>query len=138
MRGILKVVLIVLAVLIAATLILKTLGFVGNVTGSILMAPINLIVGLLGMVIGLIAGAFGLVLGLLGAVLGVGVLLIPILILGGVIAFMVWALGFVFKRSGRKEEPFAPDQSRTRKDLQAGIRRMEERIESLESLLSKN
>jgi hypothetical protein len=90
------------------------------------------------MVVGLLAGAFGLVLGLLGGLLGVGVLLIPIFILGGLIALMVWALGAVFKGSGRKEKPFDPGQQRTREDLRSGIQRMEERIESLEAILSRD
>jgi len=137
MKKTLKAILIVLAVLMVAALILKTLGFVGKVTGSILMLPFHLIGGLIGLVVGLVMGAFGLIMGLVGLVIGLGVLLIPILLVVGFVAFMVWMLGFVFKGSGRKDPPFDPDQWKTREDIRSGIKRMEKRIESLETLLTR-
>jgi hypothetical protein len=134
----LKTILIVLALLIAITLVLKTLGFVGKVTGSILMAPIHLLIGLLGAVVGLVGGAIGLLVGLLGALIGLGVLLIPLLLAVGFVVFVIWILGFLFKGSGRKDRPFDPDQWQTREDIRSGIRRMQKRIESLETILSRD
>lgn len=137
MNKIVKTLFIVLAVLLVAVLILKTLGFVGKVTGSILLLPFHLIGGLIGLVFGLVMGVFGLIMGLLGMVIGLGVLLIPVLLVIGFIVFMVWMLGFVFKGSGRKDRPFEPTEARTREDIRSGIKRMEKRIQSLETILTR-
>jgi hypothetical protein len=94
---------------------------------------ISLVVGIVGAVVGIIVGVFGLIIGIVVPILVA--IVIPLAILGVpllLIMAIVWALGLPASRHARKREP---EETRIMQDINRGLARMENRLNSLETIM---
>ncbi len=94
---------------------------------------ISLVVGIVGAVVGIIVGVFGLIIGIVVPVLVA--IVIPLVILGLpllLIMAVVWLLGLPASRHARKREP---EETRLMQDINRGLARMENRLNSLETVM---
>ena len=94
---------------------------------------ISLVAGIVGAIVGIIAGVFGLIVGI--AVPVIVAIIIPLVVLGVpllLIMAVVWALGLPSTRHARKNEP---EDARLMQDINRGLARMENRLNSLETIM---
>ncbi len=125
MNGILKTVLIVLGIL----LLIPVVGFV-------VRSIVGLLMGVVGVVFGILALPFTLVGSLIGLIIGLLFLGLPLLVLVGVVFLGVWAASHAFGRRSEKCRRNAGTDMDTMRDIHAGLDKMEDRLASLETLLS--
>ena len=95
---------------------------------------ISLVVGLIGAVIGLVVGILGIVAGIVVPVLIA--IVVPLLVCGIpllLVLAVVWLLGFPSARRARKR---APEDMRTMRDIDRGLARMQNRLDSLETIMA--
>ena len=95
---------------------------------------ISLVVGLIGAVIGLVVGILGIVAGIVVPVLIA--IVVPLLVCGIpllLVLAVVWLLGFPSARRARKR---APEDMRTMRDVDRGLARMQNRLDSLETIMA--
>ncbi|MBM3289857.1 MAG: hypothetical protein FJY92_06865 [Candidatus Hydrogenedentes bacterium] len=94
---------------------------------------VSLVVGLIGTVVAIIVGTVGSVVGLIVAIV-VGII-VPLIILAVplfLIMAVVWLLGLPSARRARRCEP---DDTRIMQDINRGLARMENRLNSLETIM---
>ncbi|MCC6796641.1 MAG: hypothetical protein IT366_16080 [Candidatus Hydrogenedentes bacterium] len=99
-----------------------------------------MIEGIVSLVVGLIGAVIGLVLGLLGIIVGIVVpvsiaIVVPLLVCGIPILLVmavVWLLGWPSARRARKR---APEDMRAMRDIDRGLARMQNRLDSLETIM---
>ena len=129
MGGLLKAILVILVLLFLAPALLGVMG----VAFALLISSIAVPIGILGALIG---GFFGLI----GGLFGLSVFLVRTVFWILLAAACVWFLTFLVKRSGndRPSRHFEENETADMKDIHRGIRKMEERLESLEVLLGKD
>lgn len=102
-----------------------------------------MIEGIVSLVVGLIGAVIGLVLGLLGIVVGIVVpvliaIVVPLLVCGIpllLVMAVVWLLGFPSARRARRK---APEDMRTMRDIDRGLARMQNRLDSLETVITND
>ncbi|MCC6155089.1 MAG: hypothetical protein IT367_15085 [Candidatus Hydrogenedentes bacterium] len=99
-----------------------------------------MIEGIVSLVVGLIGAVIGLVLGLLGIIVGIVVpvliaIVVPLLVCGVpllLVMAVVWLLGLPSARRARRK---APEDMRTMRDIDRGLARMQNRLDSLETIM---
>ena len=94
---------------------------------------VSLIVGIVGAIVGIVVGAIGLILGIIVPV--IVAIVIPLAILGVpllLIMAVVWLLGLPSARCSRKREP---EDARLMQEINRGLARMENRLNSLETIM---
>ena len=100
-----------------------------------------MIEGIISLVVGLIGAMIGSVVGILGIVAGIVVpvliaIVVPLLVCGIpllLVLAVVWLLGFPSARRARKR---APEDMRTMRDIDRGLARMQNRLDSLETIMT--
>jgi len=100
-----------------------------------------MISGIVSLVVGLIGAVLGLVLGILGIIVGVVVpvliaVVVPLLVCGIpllLVMAVVWLLGFPSARRAHKR---APEDMRAMRDIDRGLARMQNRLDSLETIMA--
>ena len=100
-----------------------------------------MIEGIISLVVGLIGAMIGLVVGILGIVAGIVVpvliaIVVPLLVCGIpllLVLAVVWLLGLPSARRARKR---APEDMRTMRDIDRGLARMQNRLDSLETIMA--
>ena len=95
-------------------------------------ALVSLIVGIIGAVVGLVGGIIGLVVGVIvpvvvGIVVPLVVIALPLLVIMAIVKLL--NLG-----SDRCERERAPDDTRMMHEINRGLARMEQRLDSLETI----
>ncbi|NUM56490.1 MAG: hypothetical protein HUU46_22895 [Candidatus Hydrogenedentes bacterium] len=94
---------------------------------------ISLVVGIIGAVIGLIVGVVALIVGIvIPAVLAIVIPLIVVAVPLLLIMAAVWLLGLPSARRARRREP---EDARIMRDINRGLARMENRLNSLETIM---
>lgn len=99
-----------------------------------------MIEGIISLVVGLIGAVIGLVLGLLGIIVGIVLpvliaLVVPLLVCGVpllLVMAVVWLLGLPSARRARGK---APEDMRTMRDIDRGLARLQNRLDSLETIM---
>lgn len=94
---------------------------------------ISLVVGIIGAVVGIIAGVIGLIVGVavpvfLAIIIPLAILGVPLLLIMAV----VWLLGLPSARRARRQEP---EDARLMQEINRGLARMENRLNSLETIM---
>lgn len=125
MNGIVKTILVILGILLLIPLV-----------GLVVRTLFGLLMGIVGLTIGVLAIPFSLIGGLIGLLIGLVFLGVPILILAAIVGLGVWALSHAFGGKSEKGRKRASSDMGTMRDIQAGLDKMEERLDSLETLLS--
>ena len=99
-----------------------------------------MIEGIVSLVVGLIGAVLGLVLGILGIIVGIVVpvlvaIVVPLLVCGIpllLVMGVVWLLGWPSARRARKR---APEDLHAMRDIDRGLARMRNRLDSLETIM---
>lgn len=127
MNGIAKTILVILGIL----LLIPVVGFIFRTLFGLLM-------GVVGLVLSVLAIPFSLAAGLIGLVIGLVALAVPLVILIAIAGLGVWVLTQVLGgRSKTRKEHTASDME-TMRDIHRGLSKMEERLDSLETILTRD
>ena len=99
-----------------------------------------MIEGIVSLVVGLVGAVIGLVIGILGIIVGIVVpvliaIVVPLLVCGLpllLVMAVVWLLGLP---SARRAHRKAPEDMRSMRDIDRGLARMQNRLDSLETIV---
>ena len=106
------------------------------VVGFVIRTLVGLLMGIVGLVLGILALPFSFVGGLFGLFIGLLCLGLPLLLLLGIIFLGVWVVSCTFGGRSKKCRRGSPSDWTSLRDIQAGLDKMEERLDTLETLLS--
>lgn len=127
MNGFAKTILVILGILLLIP-----------VAGFVIRTLFGLLMGMVGLVLGILAIPFSLAAGLIGLVIGLVALAVPLLILFAVAGLGVWVLTQVFNGRSRTRRTHSSSDMETMRDIHRGLSKMEERLDSLETILTRD